>query len=90
MPAGATPVSDWEKCNSDPILWRLIEGPRRTITDSNIDVRVFTTHLADGTFDNGDVLGEGPDIHIAGYVTNSDQARERAAALLEAAAEADA
>lgn len=68
----------------EPRAWRLIHRPDRTVTDNGATVSMRATQYTDNTLE---------DLRIVVYTDddplNSDQARELAAALLEAAAEAD-
>jgi hypothetical protein len=86
LPAGAAFADIWE--GTDPK--RVIMGPDRGVTDS--DVRIWTTAIqrTDGGIDSEP---EPPQVHIEADTDrsglSSDQARELAAALLEAAAQLD-
>jgi hypothetical protein len=84
LPVGAVAADIWE--GADPE--RVVMGPNRGITDT--DVLIWTTAIqrADGRIDD---RPEPPLLRISGHVElNSDQARELAAVLLEDAAEMDA
>ncbi len=85
LPAGA--VFADVRDGTDPL--RVVVGPNRGITDS--DVKIWTTAIqrTDGRVAQEP---EAPEIHIHAIWENglnSDQARELAAVLLEAAAEVD-
>ena len=91
LPAGVARVDDWEP-EGDQAHYRFIVGATRPLTDHPIRVSVHAFQWSDGTLDNGDILSP-PGIAIhdvdADMPLKSDQARELAAALLEAAAEFD-
>jgi hypothetical protein len=83
LPAGAAFGDTWEGDGPQ----RVVMGPTRGITDSDFTVWTSAIQCADGRIDS-----EPPEVHIAGDTDsglNSDQARELAAALLEAAGELD-
>ncbi|GJN99095.1 hypothetical protein NJB1907f44_48880 [Mycobacterium marinum] len=84
LPAGAAFGDKWE--GSPPE--RLILGPTRGITDSDVVVWASAVQRADASIENGI---DTPAIQIDGSTDalNSDQARELAAALLQAADEID-
>ncbi|MBB5162492.1 hypothetical protein [Mycobacterium sp. AZCC_0083] len=90
-PAGADTVDIWE---GEPAS-RVIFGVDRTVTDHAVRVYASVVQLADGTIDDGAVDTDGPHVWVADGersglgALNSDQARELAAVLLEAAAEVD-
>ncbi|MGO9151757.1 hypothetical protein [Mycobacterium sp.] len=85
LPAGAVFGNIWE--GDDPE--RVITGPNRGITDSDVFVRTTAIQRADGRIDVEP--NEPPLVHIEGDTDglNSDQVRELATVLLEAAAEMD-
>jgi hypothetical protein len=84
LPAGAVFGDVWE--GTDPE--RVIQWPHRGVTDSDAIIRMTAIQRADGSISPAP---EPPMVHISGAdELNSDQARELAAALLEAAAEMDA
>jgi hypothetical protein len=91
LPSGVARVNDWEP-DGDQAHYRFIVGATRTLTDHPIRVSVHAFQWSDGTLDDGDILSA-PGIAIhdadAGRPLNSDQARELAEALLEAADEFD-
>jgi hypothetical protein len=69
---------------------RVILGPERRVTDTDITISTSAIQLADGWIATEDDDNETPHARIYGYDDlNSDQARELASALLEAAAELD-
>jgi hypothetical protein len=88
-PPGAEFADDWEGDSPH----RVIVGFDRTVTDHTARVYAVVIQMADGSIDEG--LIEGPHANIADGERsgienlNSDQARELAAALLEAADEID-
>ena len=82
LPAGAVSADTWQEGE------RLVFGPDRSIIDSDLNIWTSAIQLADGRIDTEQP--EPPKVHIEGGVDlNSDQARELASALLEAAAEVD-
>jgi hypothetical protein len=91
LPAGVARVNDWEP-HGDHAHYRFIVGETRPLTDHPIRVSAHAFQWSDGTLDDGDVLSA-PGIAIhdvdGGRPLKSDQARELAAALLEAAVEFD-
>jgi hypothetical protein len=83
LPPGAVRADVWEGDGPQ----RVVMGQTRGITDSDFTVWTSAIQCADGRIDS-----EPPEVHIAGDTDsglNSDQARQLAAALLEAAAEMD-
>jgi hypothetical protein len=91
LPAGVARVNDWEP-DGDQSHYRFIVGATRTLADHPSRVSVHAFQWSDGTLDDGGILSA-PGIAIddvdAGRPLNSDQARDLAAALLEAAGEFD-
>jgi hypothetical protein len=89
LPAGATCADAWQ--SDEPQPSRIIEGTGRKITDHRLTVSSTAVQWADGSIDDGRI--ECPHIYVSELHNdsplNSDQARELAAALLEAAAEID-
>ncbi len=84
LPAGAVFGDIWE--GDDPE--RVIMGPTRGITDTDITIWTSAIQRADGRI--APEQPEPPRVHVEGAVDlNSDQARELAAILLEAAADVD-
>jgi hypothetical protein len=79
LPAGATVAGEWND-TAFPDPWRVIHGPDRSITDHDVCVAATACQHADGRL--SDVA-----VRMRCFELNSDQARELAAALLEAAAE---
>jgi hypothetical protein len=74
-------------CQGDLDGHRDLFGFDRTVTDHAVRVYAFGSQAPDGTvYDLGVYLADGEN---SGPTLNSDQARELAAALLEAAAELD-
>jgi malonyl CoA-acyl carrier protein transacylase len=91
LPAGVARVNDWEP-DGDQAHCRFIVGVTPTLTDHPIGVSVHAFQWSDGTLDDGEILSPpGIAIHNVDAVgpLDSEQARELAAALLEAAAEFD-
>lgn len=86
LPTGAVFADVWEV--EDPLPQRLVTGAYRGLTGS--DIRVWTSAIQ---WANGGIALQQPDpprVHIGGDIElSSDQARELAAALLEAADEID-
>jgi hypothetical protein len=89
LPTGATTVDDWQ--HDDPQPYRVILGADRKVTDHKLTVSPSAVQWGDGSVDDGRI--EVPHVYVydvdEGNPLNSDQARELAAALLEAAAEVD-
>jgi hypothetical protein len=82
LPAGVETAGDWDLDG-----YRDLYGFDRTITDHQIRVYALGSQNTSGTIFSGMViLADGED---RGPEVDSDQARELAAALLEAAAEVD-
>src|SRR5258707_11144605 len=87
LPTGAVFGDNWE---GEPAE-RVIMGQNRSITDTDVVIWTSAIQFADGRIqqDEGGA-SEPPLVHVDGGVDlNSDQARELAAALIEAAAEVD-
>lgn len=86
-PPGVVIVDEWQQ--DDPQDYRVVIGADRTVTDHSARVSPSAVQWADGRVDDGRI--EGPSVYVldVGAPLNSDQARELAAALLEAAAEVD-
>jgi hypothetical protein len=81
VPAGVDLVCHWEEAQ------RTIFGHDRTVTDSDLRVYPKATQVSSGAIDDGNVeVARG---ERCGFVLNSDQARELAAALLESADQID-
>jgi hypothetical protein len=88
LPPGAENGDNWERGDDGPE--RVIMGPSRGITDAG-NARIWTSaiQLANGRI-AVEEASEPPLVHLEGdFDLNSDQARELAAVLLEAAAELD-
>lgn len=89
-PPSADVVGGWE---GNP-LRRLVFGVDRTVTDSEVRVYTLVSQNADGSIEQSAVDAD-PSVCVADGERlglgrlNSDQARELASALLEAAAELD-
>lgn len=87
-PSGVHKVDNWQ--DDDPQPYRVFFGADRKVTDHKLTVSPSAVQWADGTVDEGRI--EEPRIYVLDLdwnPLNSDQARELAAALLEAAAEVD-
>src|ERR1700730_13781592 len=83
LPAGAVFGDIWEGDDPERVVW----GANRGITDSDLIIWTSAMQRTDGRIYSE---SEPPKVHVDGGVDlNSDQARELAAALLEAAAELD-
>ncbi len=89
LPAGALEADSWQALDRQP--YRVVFGAYRDVTDHAAGVPTSVIQWADGHLDHGEI--EAPSLVILGggegESFNSDQARELAAALLEAAAEVD-
>ena len=89
LPAGAHTLDTWQDC--DPQPYRVIVSADRKVTDHVLAVSPSAIQWADGTIDDGAL--EPPHIFVfnlgEGDPLNSDQARELASVLLEAAAQLD-
>ena len=84
LPEGAVGGDNWEGHGPE----RVIMGQDRSVTDTDVIIWTSAIQLADGRIATED--NEPPRAHVEGNVDlNSDQARELASALLEAAAELD-
>lgn len=87
LPVGAR-ADKWEpgrRLDRDETrAWRLVHGTERLVIDHDACVRLRAVQFSDGSLDDVEVTVEHGDDSF-----NSDQAREFAAALLEAAAETD-
>jgi hypothetical protein len=89
LPIGARTFDTWQ--DDDPQPYRVILGAYRRVTDHKVLVSPSAVQWADGSVDDGRI--EAPQVYIfelgESAPLNSDQARELAAALLEAADEID-
>jgi hypothetical protein len=89
VPSGAHTCDDWQDDDHQP--YRVILGADRKVTDHAVTVSPSAVQWLDGTVDDGNV--EAPLVYVfnlgEGNPLNSDQARELAAVLLDAAAEID-
>jgi hypothetical protein len=87
LPAGAEFGDEWDPDD----LHRVIMGAERHVTDSDVVVWTSAIQFADGSIDDAACGGESPQVNLGGNhgELNSDQARELAAAILEAANEID-
>lgn len=88
LPVGARTFDTWQ--DDDPQPYRIIVGADRRVTDHTVRVSPSAVQRADGSVDgHGDI--EAPQVYVfelgESAPLNSDQARELAAALLEAADE---
>jgi hypothetical protein len=88
-PAGAEFVDTWQE--HDPQPYRILLGAKRSIEGHDAKVWTSVAQFADGSIDQGGTI-EPPHVH-AGLDDEdgmtADQARQLAAALIEAAAELD-
>lgn len=88
-PSGASTNDTWQA--DDPQPSRIVYGRNRTVTDHKLCVSTSAVQWADGSVDDGAV--EAPSVYVfelgENAPLNSDQARELASVLLEAAAEVD-
>ena len=83
LPAGAVDCRDWEDTETRP--WRTVAFVSRRVTDHQAHIEMCACQYVDGNLDDFEIVIVGADFEKL----NSDQAREMAAALLEAAAELD-
>jgi hypothetical protein len=86
-PPGATANDDWQADDHQPIGW----SPVLTVTDHKLYVSTSAVQWADGKVEDGTI--EAPLVYVfdlgENAPLNSDQARELASVLLEAATEVD-
>ena len=87
-PPGTDFACPWE---GNP-AYRTVFGVDRAVTDSTARAYTAAIQLADGSLDDGAIAA--PSVYVCdgnqdGMALNSDQARELASALLQAAAELD-
>uniref|UniRef100_UPI00389AD446 hypothetical protein n=1 Tax=Mycobacterium sp. HUMS_1102779 TaxID=3383487 RepID=UPI00389AD446 len=80
LPVGTVEADRWEDIDAQP--WRTVTFLRHQVTDSDARASMNACQHADGRIDEYEVV-------VIGDHLNSDQARELAAVLLEAAAEID-
>jgi hypothetical protein len=89
LPAGALEADAWQA--HERMAYRVVFGNYRAVTDSSTCVSTSAIQWSDGSLDDG--LVESPRLVILGDgegdPLNSDQARQMAAVLLDAAAELD-
>lgn len=88
-PPGTDFACHWQEGNP---AYRIVFGVDRTVTDSTARVYTAAVQFADGSLDDGTI--EAPTVAVCdgerdGLIVNSDQARELASVLLQAAAEID-
>lgn len=87
-PPGFAAPYDWQPgrivSEDETRAWRCLDGHPRAITDHDASVRLWAIQYEDDSLDDPGIEVFTGDIHL-----NSDQARELASALLEAAAELD-
>lgn len=74
---------DWQ-LDADEPPYRMLYGGQWTVTDHEARIETRAMQRTDGSLEDA-----GVDMHVGDDPLNSDQARELAAALLEAAAELD-
>jgi hypothetical protein len=88
LPPGFDAGHQWEPGryidHDETRAWRTLDGVRRTITDNAGYVHLSAIQYSDGSLEDLEIFVFTDDDNL-----NSDQARELAAALLEAAAELD-
>jgi hypothetical protein len=88
-PPGATANDDWQADDHQP--YRVVSGSDRTVTDHKLYVSTSAVQWADGKVEDGTI--EAPLVYVfdlgENAPLNSDQARELASVLLEAATEVD-
>jgi len=90
VPAGTT-ADDWQR--GDPMPYRFVFGANRGITDHTVCISTASVQWADDSIDDGQI--EAPSASFLNGDTevisglNSDQLRELAALILEAADELD-
>ena len=87
LPAGAIMVGDWQ-ARGPEMPYRVIFGANRGVTDHRAQVSAGAIQFADGRIDDGQIATPSISVSHADPLT-SDQARELAALLLEAADELD-
>jgi hypothetical protein len=85
---GAIEANGWD-CTAGQMPYRCVFGAYRGVTDHSICVSTAAVQYAGGSLDAGRISA--PSIDLMGSIENlnSDQARDLASALLEAAAEID-
>jgi hypothetical protein len=89
LPVGVASVGDWDACGAG-MPYRFITFAERTVTDHPARVSPHAFQCADGSLAAGGEEAPGIAVLDASIQPlNSGQARELAAALLEAAAELD-
>jgi hypothetical protein len=86
LPAGAEFGDEWDPDD----LHRVVVGAERHVTDTDVVAWTSAIQFADGSIDDGS-RSQSPQVNLGGNddELNSDQARELATALLEAASEID-
>ena len=84
LPTGVAAAGSWQP--NDPLPYRVVLGEDRGITDHNVVVHTVATQFADGRIEDGRIKAA---TVYSGRGLSSTQARELAAALLEAADQLD-
>ena len=88
LPAGIVAAKGWQDSGLRELPYRVIFGAHRDVTDHKARVYTSAIQFADGRIDDG--LIEAPSLAVSDADSlTSDQARELAALLLEAADELD-
>jgi hypothetical protein len=84
LPSGVAAAGSWQL--NDPLPYRVVLGEDRGITDHNVVVHTVAVQFADGRIEDGRIKAA---TVYSGRGLTSAQARELAAALLEAADQLD-
>src|SRR5271166_6481833 len=84
LPTGAAAAGSWQP--NDPLAYRVVLGEDRGVTDHNVVVHTVAVQFADGRIEDGRIKAA---TVYSGRGLTSAQARELAAALLEAADQLD-
>jgi hypothetical protein len=84
LPAGVAAAGSWQP--NDPLPYRVVLGEDRGVTDHNVVVHTVAVQFADGRIEDGRIKAA---TVYSGRGLSSTQARELAAALLEAADQLD-
>ncbi len=84
LPTGVAAAGSWQL--NDPLPYRVVLGEDRGITDHNVVVHTVAVQFADGRIEDGRIKAA---TVYSGRGLTSAQARELAAALLEAADQLD-
>jgi hypothetical protein len=84
LPTGVAAAGSWQP--NDPLPYRVVLGEDHGVTDHNVVVHSVAIQFADGRIDDGRIKAA---TVYSGRGLSSTQARELAAALLEAADDLD-